>query len=70
MIGVLAREKRPEYGGIINRQVQPMDKGLSSALTQTRKKQTDVEVWALLQEAGNLGLERGNWAPGDEYMGP
>lgn len=38
-----------------SRQVQPQDKGLSLVLTQTRKKQMDAELWALLWEAGSLG---------------
>lgn len=54
----------------MNRQVQPKDEGLGLVLTQTRKKQTDVEVWALLQEANSLGWGEGNWAPGDECMEP
>ena len=38
-----------------SRQVQLQDKGLSLILTQTRKKQMDAELWALLREAGSLG---------------
>ena len=38
-----------------SRQVQLQDKGLSLVLTQTRKKQMDTELWALLWKAGSLG---------------
>ena len=44
----------------MNRQVQPKDEGLGLVLTQTREKQTDAEVWVLLQEADGLGWEEGN----------
>lgn len=64
------RRGRNEQDSLISRQVLPKDEGRGLVLTQTREKQTDTEVRALLQEAGYLGWEGGNWTPGDECTVP
>lgn len=70
MIVIWAKEKGQECRGIINRYVQPKDKGLSLVLTQTSKKKIDAEVWALVRETAAWGqreitgfLEMNAWGP-------